>query len=111
MSHFKSFQKKHLQVNETILFSVPAFFLGIVIITNMRLTIYDAGGLLSGGEYLSEYPYTDIREINQQKNPMFIEVVLNSAPSFQIQLRGSEEEVAKLIGIVRNQIQLTSENT
>ena len=44
MSHFKSFRRKHLQVNETILFSIPAFFLGVVIITNMRLAIYDAGG-------------------------------------------------------------------
>lgn len=110
MSHFKSFRRKHLQVNETILFSIPAFFLGVVIITNMRLAIYDAGGLLSGGEYLSEYPYTDILEIRQQKNPAFIEVILKNAPAFQIQLRGSEEEVTKLIDIARNQIQLTTPN-
>ena len=110
MSHFKSFRRKHLQVNETILFSIPAFFLGVVLITNMRLAIYDAGGLLSGGEYLSEYPYTDILEIKPQKNPSFIEVSLKNAPPFQIQLRGSEEDVTKLIDIVRNQIQLTSTN-
>lgn len=111
MSHLKSFQKKHLQVNETILFSVPAFFLGVVIITNKRLAIYDSGGLLSGGEYLSEYLYTDILEIHQQKNPMFIEVVFKNAPSFQIQLRGTKDEVAKLIDIVQNQIQLAFTNT
>ena len=110
MSHFKSFRRKHLQVNETILFSIPAFFLGVVIITNMRLAIYDAGGLLSGGEYLSEYPSTDILEIKQQKNPAFIEVILKNAPAFQIQLRGSAEDITKLIDIARNQIQLTITN-